>query len=249
MIIRKSSRELALMREAGRLTARILDAVGDAVRPGVSTAELDGIAEELTREAGAVPAFKGYHGFPASICASVNSEVVHGMPSPHRRLSEGDVLSVDFGVVLDGFYGDSARTFPVGGIDEEIARLLDVTRRSLWAGIAKCVPGMRLYDISHAVQTVAESGGFSVVREYVGHGIGRSMHEDPQIPNYGAAGTGPALKPGMVFAIEPMINAGGAGVRQLDDGWTVVTEDDRPSAHFEHTVAVTEAGPEILTVI
>ncbi len=236
------------MREAGRLTARILDAVGDAVRPGVSTAELDGIAEELTREAGAVPAFKGYHGFPASICASVNSEVVHGIPSPHRRLSEGDVLSVDFGVVLDGFYGDSARTFAVGGIDEEVARLLEVTRRSLQAGIAKCVPGMRLYDISHAVQTVAEGGGFSVVREYVGHGIGRAMHEDPQIPNYGAAGTGPALKPGMVFAIEPMINAGGAEVRQLDDGWTVVTEDERPSAHFEHTVAVTEAGPEILTV-
>lgn len=248
MIIRKSSAEIDTMREAGRITARALRLVGEAVAVGVSTAELDQIAEDAIRGEGAVPAFKGYHGFPATICASVNGEVVHGIPSPNRILSEGDVLSVDVGAIVNGYYGDSAVTFPVGVISGEAARLLDATRRSLDAGIAKARPGMRLYDISNAVQTVAEAAGFSVVREYVGHGIGRSMHEEPQIPNYGPAGKGPTLEEGMVLAIEPMINAGTADVRSLDDGWTVVTVDGAYSAHFEHTVAIGPDGPIILTI-
>ncbi len=236
------------MREAGRITARALRVVGEAVRPGVTTAELDKTAEMVIRDAGAVPAFKGYHGFPATICASLNDEVVHGIPSRKRRLTEGDVLSVDVGAIVDGYYGDSARTFPVGEIDPETRRLLDATQASLEAGISKAVEGMRLYDISHAVQMVAEGAGFSVVREYVGHGIGREMHEEPQIPNFGPAGKGPSLRQGMVLAIEPMINAGEASVRQLDDGWTVTTEDGSVSAHFEHTVAIGPDGPEVLTV-
>lgn len=235
------------MREAGRITARALRLVGEAVAIGVSTLELDRIAEEAIRGEGALPAFKGYHGFPATICASLNGEVVHGIPSPNRTLSDGDVLSVDVGAIVNGYYGDSAMTFPVGAISDEAARLLDVTRRSLDAGIAKARPGMRLYDISNAVQTVAEAAGFSVVREYVGHGIGRSMHEEPQIPNYGPAGKGPTLEEGMVLAIEPMINAGSADVRSLDDGWTVVTMDGAYSAHFEHTVAIGPEGPIVLT--
>lgn len=234
------------MREAGRLTARVLRAVGEGVAPGVTTAALDELAEELIRSAGAVPAFKGYHGFPATICASRNHEVVHGIPGP-KGLESGDILSVDVGVVLEGYYGDAAATFPVGEVSEEVTCLMETTRTSLEAGMAKCIPGMRLYDISHAVQRVVEEAGFSVVREYVGHGIGRTMHEEPQIPNFGQAGTGPTLKSGMVFAIEPMVNAGEAPVRSLQDGWTVVTEDGRPSAHFEHTVAVTEEGPAVLT--
>lgn len=235
------------MREAGRLTARVLRLVGEAVAPGVTTAYLDELAEQTIREAGAVPAFKGYRGFPATICASPNNEVVHGFPR-ETPLSEGDVLSVDVGVVLDGYYGDSAMTFPVGRVSDEATHLMDVTRDALDAGISKCRAGMRISDIGHAVQTVVEDAGFSVVREYVGHGIGREMHEDPQIPNYGPAGKGPALRPGMVFAIEPMVNAGGFAVRQLDDGWTVVTEDGSLSAHFEHTVAVTDDGPAIFTL-
>jgi methionyl aminopeptidase len=234
------------MREAGRLTARVLRAVGEGVAPGVTTAALDELAEELIRSAGAVPAFKGYHGFPATICASRNHEVVHGIPGP-KGLESGDILAVDVGVVLEGYYGDAAATFPVGEVSEEVTCLMETTRTSLEAGMAKCIPGMRLYDISHAVQRVVEEAGFSVVREYVGHGIGRTMHEEPQIPNFGQAGTGPTLKSGMVFAIEPMVNAGEAPVRSLQDGWTVVTEDGRPSAHFEHTVAVTEEGPAVLT--
>jgi len=236
------------MREAGRVTARTLRLVGEAVRPGVSTAELDEVAEAVISEEGAQPAFKGYHGFPATICASLNSEVVHGIPTRRRRLREGDVLSVDVGAIVDGYYGDSAMTFAVGKISDETRRLLDVTAECLVAAIAKCFEDMRLSDISHAVQTVAEGAGFSVVREYVGHGIGREMHEEPQIPNFGPAGKGPALKPGMVFAIEPMINAGGHAVRSLEDGWTVVTQDGSISAHFEHTVAIRENGPTILTV-
>jgi len=236
-----------MMREAGRITARALRMVGQAVRPGVKTAELDAIAEEVIRSAGAVPAFKGYHGFPATICSSVNDQVVHGIPG-ETRLSEGDILSVDVGAVVDGYYGDSAMTFAVGEVDATARALMEATRAALEAGIAECVVGRRLYDISHAVQTVAEAAGFSVVREYVGHGIGRAMHEDPQLPNFGPAGQGPTLAAGMVFAIEPMVNAGGAAVRALDDGWTVVTEDGTLSAHFEHTVAVTEDGPLVLTV-
>jgi methionyl aminopeptidase len=247
VIVRKSAAELEIMREAGRVTARALRAVGDAVRPGVTTAELDEVAAEVITSAGARAAFKGYHGFPATICSSRNNEVVHGIPG-RTRLSEGDIISVDVGAVVDGYFGDSARTFPVGDVSDEAKRLLEFTRRSLDAGIARCRPGMRLYDIGAAVQSVAEGAGFSVVREYVGHGIGRSMHEEPQVPNYGTAGKGPTLLPGMVVAIEPMINAGGQAVRQLDDGWTVVTADGSLSAHFEHTVAVTEDGPLILTL-
>lgn len=247
MIIRKSSAEIAVMREAGRITARALRTVGAAVRPGVTTAELDEVAAETIRAAGAKPAFLGYNGFPATICASLNEQVVHGIPGG-RRLEDGDILSVDVGAIVDGYFGDSAFTFPVGTVSEEAVRLMDATRAALEAGIARCLPGMRLYDISNAVQHVAEAAGFSVVREYVGHGIGRAMHEEPQIPNFGPAGKGPTLKPGMVFAIEPMVNAGGAAVRSLADGWTVVTADERPSAHFEHTVAVTEDGPYVLTV-
>jgi methionyl aminopeptidase len=247
VIIRKSAAEIGIMREAGRITARALRTVGEAVRPGVSTKELDAIAEETIRAAGATPAFLGYNGFPATICSSVNEQVVHGIPST-RVLRDGDILSVDVGAIVDGYYGDSAFTFPVGEVSDEAVRLMDATRSALEAGIARCVPGMRLYDISNAVQRVAEGAGFSVVREYVGHGIGRAMHEEPQIPNFGPAGKGPTLKPGMVLAIEPMVNAGAAAVRSLQDGWTVVTADERPSAHFEHTVAVTEEGPYVLTV-
>ncbi len=247
MIVRKSHAEIDVMREAGRVTARALRSVGDAVRVGITTAELDDIAASVIAEAGALPAFKGYQGFPATICSSCNCVVVHGIPGA-ERLAEGDIISVDVGAIVDGYYGDSARTWPVGEIEPGIARLLDVTRRSLEAGISKCVPGMRLYDISAAVQGVAEGAGFSVVREYVGHGIGRAMHEEPQIPNYGIAGRGPTLQAGMVLAIEPMVNLGGAAVVQKGDGWTVVTADGSPSAHFEHTVAITTDGPVVLTM-
>jgi methionyl aminopeptidase len=247
MIVRRSAAELAVMREAGRVTARALRAVGDAVRPGVTTRELDDVAVAVIREAGARPAFLGYHGFPATICASRNCEIVHGIPGK-VRLVEGDIISIDMGAIVDGYYGDSARTFAVGRVSDEATALMEATRLSLEAGIAQCVPGHRLYDIGAAVQAVAEGAGFSVVREYVGHGIGRQMHEEPQVPNYGTAGKGPELKVGMVIAIEPMINAGGAGSRQLDDGWTVVTADGSLSAHFEHTVAITEKGPVILTL-
>jgi len=246
VIVTKSAAELEIMREAGRVTAAALRAVGEAVRPGVTTGELDALAEDVIRSAGAAPAFKGYHGFPASLCTSVNAEVVHGIPGK-RRLHAGDILSVDCGAIVDGYYGDAARTFPVGEPTDEALRLMKVTSESLEAGIACCVPGQRLYDVSAAVQGVVEAAGFSVVREYVGHGIGRSMHEDPQVPNYGRAGTGPVLQVGVVLAIEPMVNAGGADVRSLDDGWTVVTVDGSLSAHFEHTVAVTHEGPLVLT--
>ena len=246
MIVTKSAAELEIMREAGRVTAAALRAVGEAVRPGVTTGELDALAEDVIRSAGAAPAFKGYHGFPASLCTSVNAEVVHGIPGK-RRLHAGDILSVDCGAIVDGYYGDAARTFPVGEPTDEALRLMKVTSESLEAGIACCVPGQRLYDVSAAVQGIVEAAGFSVVREYVGHGIGRSMHEDPQVPNYGRAGTGPVLQTGVVLAIEPMVNAGGADVRSLDDGWTVVTVDGSLSAHFEHTVAVTDGGPFVLT--
>jgi methionyl aminopeptidase len=247
MIVRKSAAEIETMREAGRVTARALAAVGAAVKAGVTTGELDDLASASIRDAGALPAFKGYHGFPATICASRNSVVVHGIPGRERLLA-GDIISVDIGAIVEGYYGDAAFTWPVGEVTPEVTGLLEVTRRSLEAGIARCMPGMRLYDISAAVQRVAEGAGFSVVREYVGHGIGRSMHEEPQVPNYGTAGRGPTLQAGMVLAIEPMVNLGGPGVVQSDDGWTVSTADGSPSAHFEHTVAITEDGPVVLTV-
>jgi len=247
VIVRRSAAELAIMREAGRVTARALRMVGEAVVPGVTTRELDDIAVAVIEAAGAKAAFKGYHGFPATICASRNCEVVHGIPGK-VRLVEGDIISVDIGAIVDGYYGDAALTFPVGKVSQEATALMDATRLSLEAGIAQCWPGKRLYDIGAAVQAVAEGAGFSVVREYVGHGVGREMHEEPQVPNYGTAGRGPTLLAGMVMAIEPMVNAGRANVKSLDDGWTVVTADGALSAHFEHTVAVTEDGPMILTV-
>jgi len=236
------------MREAGRVSARALRLVGEAVRPGVTTAELDDLAETVIREAGGVPAFKGYHGFPKTLCTSVNSQVVHGIPSELVTLVSGDILSVDVGAVVDGYYGDNARTFAVGEIAEGARRLLEATEASLDAGIGECRAGNHLFDIGAAVQSVAEGAGFSVVREYVGHGIGRNMHEDPNVPNYGAAGKGPRLDVGMVLAIEPMVNAGAAAVESLADGWTVVTRDGELSAHFEHTVAITAEGPCVLTV-
>jgi methionyl aminopeptidase len=247
MIIRKSPAEIEIMREAGRVSALALRVAGEAAGVGVTTGELDRIAEDAIRAEGGVPAFKGYQGFPATLCTSVNEQVVHGIPGP-RKLRDGDILSIDVGAIIDGYYGDNARTFAVGDVTTRTLRLMEVTRQSLEAGIAKCRVGMRLYDISAAVQRVAEAAGFSVVREYVGHGIGRQMHEEPQVPNYGPAGKGPTLQPGMVLAIEPMINEGGASVRQLDDGWTVVTSDGKPSAHFEHTVAITAEGPMVLTL-
>ncbi len=246
MIVRRSRAELETMREAGRVTARALRSVGDAVAPGVTTAELDEVAVAVIEAAGGKAAFLGYHGFPATICASRNQQVVHGIPG-RTRLAEGDVISIDVGAIVDGYVGDSARTFRVGTVSDEARRLLDATEKSLFAGIDRCRPGSRLQDIGAAVQSVAEGAGFSIVREYVGHGIGRNMHEDPQVPNYGIAGKGPTLLSGMVLAIEPMVNAGGAAVRQLGDGWTVVTADGTLSAHFEHTVAITDDGPWILT--
>lgn len=247
MIVRKSSAEIEVMREAGRISARALRLVGEAVVPGVTTAELDRIAEEAIRSARAVPAFKGYHGFPATLCTSLNDQVVHGIPSTKVVLHEGDIVSIDVGALFEGYYGDNAATFAVGTVADEAVRLLEVTRRALDAGIEAAVTGGRLYDIGAAVQAIAEADGFGVVREYVGHGIGQSMHEDPNVPNYGKPGTGPALESGMVLAIEPMINAGSHVVEALPDGWTVVTRDGSLSAHFEHTVAVTSEGPIVLT--
>ncbi|MDZ4170048.1 MAG: type I methionyl aminopeptidase [Coriobacteriia bacterium] len=248
MIVRKSASEIEIMREAGRISARALRLVGEGVRPGVTTRELDEIAEAAIVDAGATPAFKGYHGFPATLCTSLNNQVVHGIPSKTCRLTEGDIVSVDVGAIFDGYYGDNAATFAVGRISDEATRLLETTERSLYAGIAACVVGGHLYDIGAAVQGVAEAAGFGVVREYVGHGIGSAMHEDPNVPNYGVAGTGTVLRSGMVFAIEPMINAGGFPVDALSDGWTVVTRDGSLSAHFEHTVAITDDGPMVLTL-
>jgi len=236
------------MREAGRVSARALRLVGEAVAAGVTTAQLDDIAESAIRADGGVPAFKGYHGFPKTLCTSINNQVVHGIPSEMIKLREGDILSVDVGAIVDGYYGDNARTFPVGRVSEEAIRLLSATKASLDAGIEQARAGHHLFDIGAAVQAVAEGAGFSVVREYVGHGIGRSMHEDPNVPNYGTPGKGPRLEVGMVIAIEPMVNAGGASVDALPDGWTVVTRDGRLSAHFEHTVAITASGPVVLTV-
>ncbi|MBQ9955559.1 MAG: type I methionyl aminopeptidase [Eggerthellaceae bacterium] len=246
-IIRKSPAEIEAMREAGRVSAKALRIVGEHVRPGVSTLELDEIAEAVIRAEGGVPAFKGYGGFPGSICASVNEQIVHGIPSRRVVLKEGDIISIDTGAVVDGWVGDNAFTYAVGKIRPELKKLLEVTEKSMWAGISAARVGNRLGDIGHAVQTVAESAGYSVVREYVGHGIGREMHEDPNVPNYGRPHTGVKLAAGMVLAIEPMVNMGTHLTRQMPDGWLVCTRDGKPSAHFEKTVAITEAGPVVLT--
>lgn len=243
----KSADDLARMRDAGRVVRTVLDEVAGAAVAGVSTAELDRLAEARTRELGAVPAFKGYLGYPASVCISVNDEVVHGIPSEKRILRDGDLVGLDFGAVLGGFHGDAAETVLVGQGSPEAIRLVAATRAALAAGVAAALPGGRIGDIGAAVQRAAESAGFAIVRDFVGHGIGRKLHEPPQVPNFGQPGTGAWLRPGLVLAIEPMVNAGLPGVRTLEDGWTAVTEDGSLSAHFEHTVAVTEAGPEILT--
>jgi methionyl aminopeptidase len=235
------------MREAGRLVGEVLTELAALVAPGVTTADLDEVAEKRIRRAGATPAFKGYHGYPATICASVNEEVIHGIPSGRRVLSEGDVISIDVGASLDGYYGDSAITLAVGQVSEEAATLLRVTEESLYKAIERVKVGGRVSDLGHAVQQHVEAYGFSVVREFVGHGIGQRMHEDPQVPNYGEAGRGPRLTEGMVLAIEPMVNVGTPAVKVLADGWTAVTRDSSLSAHFEHTVAVTADGPWILT--
>lgn len=247
MIIRKSPRELEIMREAGRIVARAHEAVRQAVAPGVTTAELNALAEEVIRRAGAVPTFLGYHGFPASICASPNDVVVHGIPGD-QPLREGDILSVDIGATFQGYVGDAAYTWPVGRVSDQAEALLRATEESLHKGIAQARVGNRLSDISHAVQAHVEAAGFSVVRDYAGHGVGQAMHEGPQIPNYGPPGRGPRLQEGMVLAIEPMVNTGTFEVYTEPDGWTVRTKDGGLSAHFEHTVAVTDAGPVILTV-
>jgi methionyl aminopeptidase len=246
LIIRKSPSEIEQMKRAGRVVVETLQLIGEHVRPGVTTQELDELAEEFIRSQRGEPTFKGYRGYPASICTSPNAMVVHGIPGPYE-LRDGDVLSVDVGVTLGGFVGDSAYTFAVGEISEEAQRLLDTCQAALAAGIEQARPGNHLSDIGHAVQATTEEDGFSVVRSLVGHGVGRKMHEDPQIPNFGEPGHGPVLQTGMTLAIEPMINAGGAGVYLHDDEWSISTEDGSLSAHFEHTVAVTEEGPRILT--
>ncbi len=247
MVTLKSAREIETMRRSGQITSRVLTQLMKAVRPGMSTRELDELAERGIREAGGVPTFKGYSGFPASICASVDDEVVHGIPGA-RVLRAGELLSIDIGTTLDGYVSDSAVTVPVGNISQAARRLLDVTQECLTIGIAQMRRGNHVGDIGAAVQAHAERQGYGVVRELVGHGVGRAMHEEPQVPNYGEAGTGLELRPGLVLAIEPMITQGSPKVRILSDGWTVVTADGKLAAHFEHTIAVTEDGPKILTL-
>lgn len=246
MIIIKTPEEIQRMRLSSLIAAQVRDELAQKVAPGVTTGELDAYAQELVSKLKAKSSFFGYRGYPGHICTSVNDEVVHGIPGP-RRIEMGDVVSIDVGVVYDGFVGDTATTVMVGVTDPAVIRLVTVSEQALAAGIAKAVPGGRLSDISHAIEQVVVNAGFSVVREFVGHGIGRSMHEDPQIPNFGPPGKGPRLKQGMTLAIEPMVNLGAAEVEVMSDGWTVLTKDRKPSAHVEHTVAIGEQGPEILT--
>lgn len=248
MVILKLPEEIEKARTSNRIVAEVLSKVGEQVKPGVRTKDLDKIAEEITEKRGAKPAFKGYRGYPYSLCISINEVVVHGMPS-ERVLEEGDILGLDFGVFFQGFFGDSAVTLPVGKISEKAARLIEVTRESLYAGIEQAREGNRLGDISAAVQAVVERAGYSVVRDFVGHGIGKDLHEEPQIPNFGKKGRGIELKRGMILAIEPMVNEGKYMVQVLPDGWTVVTKDSGLSAHFEHSVAITEKGPDILSLL
>ena len=248
MISIKSPREIELMRTAGRIVAETHELLRKAIRPGITTLELDEIAEEYIRKRGAIPAFKDYNGFPASICSSINEQVVHGIPGP-TALKDGDIIGIDIGAVYDGYYGDAARTYGIGRIDKETERLLKVTEESFFKGIEYALPGNRLSDISHSIQKHVESNGFSVVRDFVGHGIGRNMHEDPQIPNYGLPHKGPRLAAGMALAIEPMVNQGKYAVKVREDGWTVVTADGKPSAHYENTIVITNGKPEILTLL
>jgi len=247
-IVCKSSSEIEKMRRSGRMVRQVLDSVREVVAPGVTTMDLERVAERKIKELGAKPAFKGYYDYPCVLCTSINDEIVHGIPSERRVLKTGDIVSIDTGVVLDGFYGDSAITVPVGGeLSPELQKLLDVTRESLYRGIEAARIGNTIGDVGAAVQKLVEANGFSVVREFVGHGIGTKLHEDPQVPNYGAPGSGPKLRDGMVLAIEPMVNVGEPETRLLNDKWTAVTKDGSWSAHFEHCVAVTKNGPVILT--
>lgn len=246
MVIFKSQQEIQRIHKASQIVAKVLDVLEQYVQPGISTLELDTVAEQEIRKAGAEPAFKGYRGFPATLCVSVNEEVVHGIPS-QKRLNEGDIVGLDLGAIWEGFYGDAARTYPVGKISEEASKLLDVTEKSLMVGIEEARPGNRIGDIGFAVQQFVEKHGYSVVRDFVGHGIGRNLHEDPQVPNYGNRGQGHRIKPGMVIAIEPMVCQGRADVEILADNWTAVTRDRSLAAHFEHSIAITDNGPWILS--
>jgi methionyl aminopeptidase len=247
VIVLKSAREIAIMRRAGHILADVVERLRGFVKPGMSTLDVDQDVEAYIHREGAAPAFKGYRGFPATACISINEEVVHGIPSAKRKIREGDIVGLDLGCIVEGYYADCAFTLPIGTVPANVQKLLDVTRESLDLGIQECLPGRRLSDVSHAVQSHVEANGFAVVRAFVGHGIGRALHEEPQIPNFGDPGRGPQLKPGMVLAIEPMVTMGGWEVRILEDGWTAVTQDGSLAAHFEHTVAVTENGPEVLT--
>lgn len=247
MIVLKTGRELSIMREACRISAGALKRAGMAVEPSVTTAQLDKLAEDYILSQGATPNFKNYHGYPATACISVNNEVIHGIPSRKRKLKQGDIVSIDLGACFEGYHGDNAATFACGDISPEAKRLMDITEQSLYKAIAAAVPGGRIGDISSAVQSFVEQNGYSVVRDFVGHGIGTSLHEAPEVPNFGTAGRGIRLMPGMTLAIEPMVNAGGYGVKVLPDGWTVLTKDGSLSAHFEHTVVITNDGPKIMT--
>lgn len=248
MIIIKSNREIEIMKEAGRINALAHRKVKEAIRPGISTLELDEIAEKVIRDNGAIPTFKGYEGFPKSICASINDVVIHGIPNKNIILKDGDIISIDIGSTYKGYVGDSAMTHPVGTVSLEKQKLMDVTREALYEGLKFAMPHFHLSDISHAIEAHVRKNGFDVVKEFTGHGVGREMHEDPSIPNYGEAGYGPILKPGMVLAIEPMVASHSARIKILKDGWTTVTKDGSPSAHFEHTIAITDVGYEILTI-
>lgn len=247
MIVLKTTRELGIMKEACVISAQALQLIGQAVEPGVTTAELDKLAENFIRSKGAIPNFKGYGGFPATACISVNDQVIHGIPSHSCVLKSGDIVSVDLGAAFEGYHGDNAATFACGDISDEAKRLIDTTRESLYEGIRAARAGGRVGDIGAAVQSYVEARGYSVVRDYVGHGVGTSLHESPEVPNYGVPGRGVRLMPGMTIAIEPMVNAGGYPVKVLPDGWTVLTKDGSLSAHFEHTVAITADGPQIMT--
>ena len=249
MIVLKTGRELKIMREACRIAAGALQVAGKAVEPGVTTAEIDKLAEDYIRSQGGVPNFKNYEGYPATACISINNEVIHGIPTTKRVLKAGDIVSIDLGAKFEGYHGDNAATFACGDVSPEAKRLMDTTKESLYEGIAAAVAGGRIGDISHAVQSYVEARGYSVVRQFVGHGIGTSLHEAPEVPNFGTPGRGFRLMPGMTLAIEPMVNAGGSEVKILPDGWTVLTKDGSLSAHFEHTVVITADGPKIMTLL